>query len=209
MVRLIVGFIGWIISMTLAAGMTLALFYFMQSLISSGDRLDNRIRVIKLVDATMPEVDMIVIEEIDKPKLVEELSEHQPELQDKHINLNEGPSLNIERATVQINTGMDFSIASISTADGDYLPLVAIAPEYPTRAALRDIEGWCIVSFTVSAQGNVVEDTIQVVDAEPPGVFNRSAMRAAARFKFQPRTKNGVGVEVPEVQYLFRFEFED
>ncbi len=141
MTKLIVGLIGWIISMKLATGMTLALFYFMQSLISSNDRLDHHIKVIKLVDATMPEVDMVVIQEIDKPELVEELSEHQPELQDKHINLNEGLSLNIERATLQIDTGMDFSVASISTADGDYLPLVAIAPEYLTRAALRDIEG--------------------------------------------------------------------
>jgi protein TonB len=47
------------------------------------------------------------------------------------------------------------------------------------------------------------------VDAEPPDIFDRSSERAAARFKFQPRVKNGVGVEVPGVQYLFRYQLED
>ena len=167
--------------MTMAAGMTIGLFYFMQSLITSGDRLDNHITAIKLVDASMPTIELIVIEENDKPEPIEDVSEQQPELQDKQIKLNQGPSLNIKKAAVEIDTAMDFSITSISTADGDYLPLVAIAPEYPARARQRDIEGWCIVSFTVSGQGNVVEGTIEVVDAEPPGIFDRSSMRAASR----------------------------
>jgi protein TonB len=57
--------------------------------------------------------------------------------------------------------------------------------------------------------GNVVEDTIVVVDAEPPNIFDRSSQRAAARFKFQPRVVDGQGVEVAGVQYLFRYELED
>ncbi len=89
------------------------------------------------------------------------------------------------------------------------LPLVAIAPQYPTRAAQRGIEGWCLVSFTVDGLGNVVDDTITVVDAEPPNVFNRSSTRAAARFKFQPRVEDGQGVAVAGVQYLFRYQLED
>ena len=91
----------------------------------------------------------------------------------------------------------------------DYLPLVAIAPQYPTRAAQRGIEGWCLVSFTVNGLGNVEEDTITVVDAEPSQIFNRASIRAAARFKFQPQVENGVGVDVPGVQYLFRYQLED
>ena len=101
------------------------------------------------------------------------------------------------------------SNASISATDGDYLPLVAIAPQYPTRAAQRGIQGWCLVSFTVDGLGNVIEDTIAVVDAEPPNIFDRSSVRAAARFKFQPRVVDGQGVEVAGVQYLFRYQLED
>lgn len=201
-------FVRWVISMAMAAGITLGLFYFMQFLIATGEQFDERVNVVKIVDATMPEIEMEVIEEIDKPEMIEEIQE-QLDVPDKQINLDSGPSLNIERAAVQVDTGLDIGAQSISATDGDYLPLVAIAPQYPTRAAQRGIQGWCLVSFTVDGQGNVVEDTIQVVDAEPPNIFDRSSIRAAARFKFQPRVVDGQGVNVPGVQYLFRYQLEE
>ena len=199
----------WVISMGIAAGVTLGLFFFMSVLIATGETLSERVSVVKIVDATMPDIELEVIEEIDKPEPIEELTEEQPELQEKQINLDAGPSLNIERATIDIDTGLQLSNASISATDGDYLPLVAIAPQYPTRAAQRGIEGWCLVSFTVNGLGSVEEDTIPVVDAEPPQIFNRSSVRAAARFKFQPRVEDGIGVAVTGVQYLFRYQLEE
>ena len=201
--------VRWAISMGIAAGVTLGLFFFMSVLIATGETLSERVSVVKVVDATMPDIELEVIEEIDKPEPIEELTEEQPELQEKQINLDSGPSLNIERATIDIDTGLQLTNASINATDGDYLPLVAIAPQYPTRAAQRGIEGWCLVSFTVNGLGNVEEDTITVVDAEPPQIFNRSSVRAAARFKFQPRVEDGIGVEVAGVQYLFRYQLED
>lgn len=202
-------FVRWAISMVMAAGITLGLFYFMQFLIATGEQFDERVNVVKIVDATMPEIEMEVIEEIDKPEMIEEVQDQQLETPDKQINLDSGPALNIERTSVEVDTGMDIGGAQISATDGDYLPLVAIAPQYPTRAAQRGIQGWCLVSFTVNGQGNVVEDTIEVVDAEPPNIFDRSSIRAAARFKFQPRVVDGQGVDVPGVQYLFRYQLEE
>lgn len=202
-------FVRWIISMAMAGGITLGLFYFMQFLIATGEAFDERVSVVKIVDATMPEIELEVIEEIDKPEPIEDLVQEQPEIQERQTNLDSGPALNIERASVELDTGLELSNASISATDGDYLPLVAIAPQYPTRAAQRGIEGWCLVSFTVDGQGNVVEDTITVVDAEPPNMFDRSSLRAAARFKFQPRVEDGQGVQVEGVQYLFRYQLED
>jgi protein TonB len=201
--------IRWAISMGLAAGITLLLFYFMQALIASGSGLDERVNVVKVVDATMPDIELEVIEEIDKPEPIEEVTEDVPDTPDKQISLSDGPALNIERATLQLDTGLQLSNASISATDGDYLPLVAIAPQYPTRAAQRGIQGWCLVAFSVDGQGNVVEDSIIVADAEPPNIFDRSSQRAAARFKFQPRVVDGQGVRVDDVQYLFRYQLED
>lgn len=202
-------FIRWAVSMGMAVVITLGLFYFMQALIATGERFDERVNVVRIVDATMPEIELEVIEEIDKPEMIEEVTQETPDTPDKQINLDAGPSLNIERASVDLDTGLELSNASISATDGDYLPLVAIAPQYPTRAAQRGIEGWCLVSFTVDGLGNVVEDTITVVDAEPANIFDRSSLRAAARFKFQPRVVDGQGVEVPGVQYLFRYQLEE
>jgi len=195
--------------MAMATGITLGLFYFMQALIATGERFDQRVNVVKIVDATMPDIELEVIEEIDKPELIEEVVQDTPDTPEKQINLDSGPSLNIERASIDIDTNLSLDNASISATDGDYLPLVAIAPQYPTRAAQRGIQGWCLVSFTVDGMGNVVEDTINVVDAEPASIFDRSSIRAAARFKFQPRVVDGQGVEVPGVQYLFRYQLEE
>ena len=202
-------FVRWLVSMAMATGITLGLFYFMQALIATGERFDQRVNVVKIVDATMPDIELEVIEEIDKPELIEEVVQDTPDTPEKQINLDSGPSLNIERASVEIDTNLSLDNASISATDGDYLPLVAIAPQYPTRAAQRGIQGWCLVSFTVDGMGNVVEDTITVVDAEPASIFDRSSMRAATRFKFQPRVVDGQGVEVPGVQYLFRYQLEE
>ncbi len=202
-------FVRWVISMAMAGGITLGLFYFMQFLIATGEAFDERVSVVKIVDATMPEIELEVIEEIDKPEPIEEMEQEQPDIQERQTTLDSGPSLNIARASVEIDTGLELSNASISATDGDYLPLVAIAPQYPTRAAQRGIQGWCLVSFTVDGLGNVVEDSITVVDAEPPNIFDRSSLRAAARFKFQPRVVDGQGVEVSGVQYLFRYQLED
>ncbi len=201
--------VRWAISVVMAAAITLGLFYFMQALIATGDEFDERINVIKIVDATMPDITLEVIEEIDKPEPIEEVAEETPDTPDKQITLSDGPSLNIQRANLDLDTGLQLSNATISATDGDYLPLVAIAPQYPTRAAQRGITGWCLVSFTVDGQGNVAADTITIVDAEPPTIFNRSSERAAARFKFQPRVIDGVGVSVPGVQYLFTYVLED
>ena len=202
-------FVRWALSMAMAGGITLGLFYFMQFLIATGEAFDERISVVKIVDATMPEIELEVIEEIDKPEPIEEVVQEQPEIQERQTNLDSGPALNIQRNTVELDTGLQLSNASIAATDGDYLPLVAIAPQYPTRAAQRGIQGWCLVSFTVDGLGNVVEESIEVVDAEPTNIFDRSSLRAAARFKFQPRVVDGAGVNVDGVQYLFRYQLED
>ena len=200
--------VRWAASMAMAVLITFGLFFFMQALIATGEGLDEPLNVVKIIDSTMPEIELEVIEEIDKPELIEEITEVVEEVE-RQVTISDGPDLNIDRSQVQMDTGLELSNASISATDGDYLPLVAIAPQYPTRAAQRGIQGWCLVSFTVDGLGNVVEETITVVDAEPVNIFDRSSERAAARFKFQPRVVDGKGVEVAGVQYLFRYELED
>ncbi len=201
--------IRWVVSMMMAAAITLGLFYFMQALIATGASLDQRMSVVKIVDATMPDIELEVLEEIDKPELIQDDSEVVEDVPERQVSLSDGPSLNIERASVEIDTGLQLNNASISATDGDFLPLVAIAPQYPTRAAQRGIEGWCLVSFAVDGLGNVDEESIIVVDAEPANIFDRSSIRAAGRFKFQPRVVDGQGVRVEGVQYVFRYELED
>ncbi|MEX0618351.1 MAG: TonB family protein [Pseudohongiellaceae bacterium] len=202
-------FVRWVISMALATGVTLSLFYFMQFLISTGENLDQQSTVTRIVDATMPDIALDVVEDIERPEPLEEMNEPPPDSPDRAPDLNDGPALPMANTNVDLDAGLDIGGASISVTDGEMLPLVNIQPNYPTRAASRGIEGWCLVRFTVDGEGNVLEDTIEVVDEEPSNIFARDSMRAAARFKFQPRVRDGEGVPVPGVQYLFRFQLED
>ena len=202
-------FVRWAISVVMAAGITTGLFYFMQYLIATGERLSDPIAVIRIVDATMPDIELDVVEEIERPEPIEEVVQDDVEIPDKQISLDSGPSIGISRQDIDIGDGLDLSPTSISSADGEQLPLVTIAPQYPTRAAQRGIEGWCLVSFSIDGLGNVIEDSIVVVDAEPPNLFDRASVRAVTRFKYQPRVVDGVGVQVDGLQYVFRYELEE
>ena len=84
-------FVRWLVSMAMATGITLGLFYFMQALIATGERFDQRVNVVKIVDATMPEIELEVIEEIDKPELIEEVVQDTPDTPGKADQLGFWP----------------------------------------------------------------------------------------------------------------------
>ncbi len=198
--------IRWFVSMILALLITLGLFFVMQALIATGAQIEQNVNVVKIVDATMPEIEMEVVREIERPEPTEQLDTPPPEIQERQVAVDAGPSLSIQRAAVQIETDLSIGGASISITDGEMLPLVNVTPTYPTRAASRGIEGWCQVSFTVTDTGGVRD--VVVVDAEPPEIFDTASIRAAEKFKFQPKVVDGKGVEVPNVQYVFRYQLE-
>ncbi len=59
--------------------------------------------------------------------------------------------------------------------------------------------------FTVIADGSVEESSVSIVDSQPAEVFDSSAIAAAKQFLFSPRIVAGQAVDVPNVQYVFRF----
>lgn len=91
--------------------------------------------------------------------------------------------------------------------DGEFLPIMKVAPEYPRGAASRGIEGYVLLEFTVTSIGSVRDPV--VVDASPPGVFDRAAMAASLKFRYKPRVLNGQPVDVRGVRNLIRFELEN
>jgi protein TonB len=76
-------------------------------------------------------------------------------------------------------------------------------PRYPTAAMRAGQEGWVEVSFTVNTSGSVAD--LKVVDAQPRHVFDRAALDAVGRWKFQPATQNGTPMAV---QLRRRIEFK-
>ncbi len=94
-------------------------------------------------------------------------------------------------------------IRELGPADGDLLPFLTVAPDYPPRAAQRGIEGWVLVEFTVDELGRVVMP--RVVQAFPSAVFNQSALKAVKRYKYKPRIMHGAAIAVHGIKQRIVF----
>jgi protein TonB len=92
-------------------------------------------------------------------------------------------------------------------SDRDVIPLVRIAPDYPPRALSRGLEGWVKVQFTITPTGTVKDPV--VVDADPKQMFDDAALKAIARWRYNPRVEGGVAVERVGVQTIIRFQLEN
>ncbi|HEX5045814.1 MAG TPA: energy transducer TonB [Gammaproteobacteria bacterium] len=98
------------------------------------------------------------------------------------------------------------SIRAMGT-DRDVQPIVRVTPDYPQPLAYRGVEGWVKVQFTVTATG-AVKDAF-VVDASPSSVFDAAALKAIARWRYNPRVENGTAVERVGMQTVVRFTLEN
>jgi protein TonB len=94
----------------------------------------------------------------------------------------------------------------MNIAEGDYLPIVRVAPVYPTRALTRELEGFVDMSFTVTATGTVKDP---IVLQSTSSLFERAAIKAVLKFKYKPRVVDGVPVEVVGVKTRITFLLED
>ena len=199
-------FLRVIIGAALALGVTIGLFYLMPLLIAMADnKLDDK-KAIKIADITMPEREIeanLKEQKPDKPDDPEEPPPDidQPEVEDIDVNpdaLNMSPQMS---ANVDIGLG-----AGIGGSDGEYLPIVKVAPMYPRRANTRGVEGHCTVEYTVTKTGSI-KDPVPV-DCQPKGYFERASVKAALKFKYKPRVIDGEPIDVSGVQNRFTFELE-
>jgi periplasmic protein TonB len=91
--------------------------------------------------------------------------------------------------------------------DGDVIPIVRPNPDYPPPALRSGTEGWVRVQFSVTSIGTV-RDAV-VVDSEPGTTFDDAALKAIARWRYNPRVENGEAVERVGLQTVIRFKLEN
>lgn len=188
---------------------TFGLLFVMQLLIESGRQAFSDPVAGRLVDFVRVERDETVERKKPKPKKPPPPDQPPPDAPEPQFDsIDPGASGGIGigpmsvSADINLNSGFGFS-----AVDGDYLPIVKVAPIYPRRAQDRGIEGYVIVEFTVNKAGQVINPV--VVEAEPPNYFDRAALQAVSKFKYKPRVVNGVAIDTPGVQNIIRFELED
>ena len=194
--------IGALLAIPVAGG----LFFIMQYLIASADpKIDDK-KTRKLADIHMPDREIETNVTEAKPDKPDEVDEPPPDLDTPDLDMD----MNVEATNMAPSGQVDVAIAGtggLSASDGEYLPIVKVAPIYPRRAQTRGITGYCIVEYTVTKSGSIRDP--KPVDCQPQGIFERASVKASLKFKYKPRVVDGEAIEVAGVQNKFTYELEN
>jgi protein TonB len=194
------------LSAVLGAIVTAAVLFLMQALIATANRDLGRSGARHFVDFVRAERDETVERKDRRPEKPQQ-PEAPPAAPEPTAEVLEPTETSVNIAPVAVETEIRIGGLGLEVSDGDYLPIVKIAPVYPWKAQTERIEGYCIVEYTVTATGTVRDPV--VVEAEPRGIFDKASIDAALKFKYKPRVVNGEPIEVRGVRNLFRFRLED
>lgn len=194
------------IGVTLGAIVTLALFFLMQALIKSDRSAFTDNITGKIVDFVRLEDDQDLQLKHRKPKPPPPPDEPPPDMPQPTFDQSTA-SMGVAIGSVNPNVELNMAGTGGFSSDGEYLPIVKVAPVYPRRAQTRGIEGYVLLEFIVTTTG-AVRDPV-VIEAQPPGIFDRAAMQAALKFKYKPKVVDGSPVEVAGVRNLIKFELSD
>ena len=205
-------FIGEFKRYTIALGMavsvTFILLWSMQTLIAGGKNALTEAPRGNVLEFIRLKQEETVQKKERKPQKPPKPQTPPPQMQQPQMaqsNPNADAVSTSFSADISADTGLAGGL-SLDSSDGDYLPIVKVAPIYPRRAQSRGIEGYVIVEFTVTTNGSV-KDPI-VVEASPEGIFDRAAMEAASKFKYKPRVVDGTATEVAGVQNKITFQID-
>ena len=188
----------------LGAIATFLLFMLMQAVIANPEAATDTGVKGRIVDFVRVQEDQEVQVKKRKPKPPPPVDEPPPSMPKPSLDSN--VSVGMEIGLVDVDVDVDVGGTDYSS-DGEYLPIVKVAPIYPRRAQSRGIEGYVLLEFTVTTTGGVRDPG--VIEAKPPGVFDRAAINAALKFKYKPKVVNGEPIEVAGVRNLITFQLED
>ena len=193
-----------LVSALLAVPVAVGLFMVMNALIDR-DFEQPDIKARKIADIVKPEENIETNVKEQKPEKVEDPEEPPPEIQPLEFDMD----MDTDVANIAPTTSVDIELSSsgMSSGDGEYLPIVKVAPIYPRRAQTRGITGYCIVEYTVTKSGSIRDP--RPVDCQPEGVFESASVKASLKFKYKPRVVDGEPIEVAGVQNKFTYELEN
>jgi len=194
-------------SIVIGTVVTLSLLFIMQLLIVTGKQAltDPRERH-KLEFVRVKKNESVNTQDLtpEKPPKPPETPPETPPQDMDNID-PDAPSIDVGRPEITASTDIG-GPGGMNIAEGDYLPIVRVAPVYPSRALSRGLEGFVDMSFTVTTAGTVKDP---IVLQSTSSLFERAATRAVLKFKYKPRVVDGVPVEVPGVKTRITFELED
>lgn len=194
-------------SVVIGVVVTLSLLFVMQLLIASGKEALSKPRDrANLEFVRVKRNESLNTEDFtpEKPPKPPETPPETPPQDMDNMDPN-APSINIPPPAMSTDTNIG-GPGGMNIAEGDYLPIVRVAPVYPARALSRGLEGYVDLSFTVTTAGTVINPIILFSTSS---LFERAAERAVLKFKYKPRVVDGVPVDVPGVKTRITFQIED
>jgi protein TonB len=201
----------------LASGLiTLALFTTLRALISVRAETEEQLALSKVEFVRLKR--SVEIEEKKREKVERVKPEQELVTPTLAVAKDEGFDLDLDVEAIAAGLGAEFGSAGGGGGDGrgalafnaglsdrDPLPLVRVEPEYPPQARQRRLEGWVQVRFTISTAGSV-KDSVVVKSSH--SLFERNALQAVSKWKYQPQLVSGKPTEAPGQQVVLRFKME-
>ena len=194
-------------SIVVGLAVTLSLLFIMHLLIEHAEDAINKERTRYQLDfVRVKRNETLNVDDYtpEKPPPPPELPPELPPQDMDSIDPN-APTINIAPPPVVADVIVG-GPGGMNIAEGDYLPIVRVAPVYPARALSRGIEGYVDMSFTVTTAGTVRDP---IVLFSTSSLFERAATRAVLKFKYKPRVVDGVPVDVSGVKTRISFQIEE
>lgn len=212
----------WIFSAIAAVGLNLLLFMLMPQFM---DQAPSKPAIDKVVpgvsvtrprqpDQPKPERKKPEKKQEEKPEIQKRAAESKPEKPelkrtfDINPRLPGGPDtldLPPMEPSLQVRAPDKAELFSRGELDAPLTVQSRVPPVYPMRAKRLGIEGWVEVSFIVDKQGKVGQ--IEILDADPEGVFEKSVKQCVSNWRFNPGTVEGMPVKT-KVKTKIRFQLD-
>jgi len=205
------------IALLLSGVITVSLFGLLRALIDVRGETEAALAMPKVEFVRLKR--SVEIEERKREKVERVKPEQAPVTPTLAVAKEEGIDLGLDVEAIAAGLGAEFGSAgggggdgtggalafSAGLADRDALPLVRVEPEYPPQARQRRLEGWVQVQFTISTAGSV-KDAVVVKSSHT--LFERNAVQAVNKWKYQPQLREGKPAEAPGQQVVLRFKME-
>jgi protein TonB len=197
----------------LSAIVTLCLLLLMNLLINNQFELPDESTAVKVAAIHIPNISVEKRTEDVKPVRPQLQKAPPPEIPAPGFD---APQLSPESFAISAPITTDKTVTRTGTltlGEGEYLPIVKVPPEYPSTALTRGIEGYCTIIYTVTETGTTrdarpVPGECVTKDGQPTGVFDRTSVRAALKFKYKPKIVDGKPIEVNGVKNRFIYEMK-
>lgn len=199
-----------ILALPFAGIMVLALFSFMAWMVDDGDRgaasKPPPLSFNMLMVENEPEVQRRQRSIPEQPKPlqapeqmpVSQVIQQTSSVSPTSIQPVLGITAAVEGVAISVPTFADFGL------NQQALPLYRVEPRYPANALKRKLEGYVVLGFTIDPKGKPTD--IKIVDANPRRMFEKEAIRALRKWKYQPKVEHGKAS--PQFDQSVRVEFK-